>query len=58
MTDVIDIEAVLANQKFLEGRTRFSDTTGVFARMAEYRDGRRLRRRLLWRQPMGAASEW
>ena len=39
MTDAIDIETVLANQKFLEGRTRFSDTTGVFARVAEYRDG-------------------
>ena len=39
MTKAIDIEAVLSEQKFLEGRTRFSDTTGVFARMAEYRDG-------------------
>ena len=39
MTVAIDIESVLAKQKFLEGRTRFSDTKGVFARMAEYRDG-------------------
>lgn len=39
MTEAIDIEAVLATQKFLEGRTRFSDTKGVFARVAEYRDG-------------------
>lgn len=39
MTDAIDIEAVLATQTFLEGRTRFSDTKGTFARLAEYRDG-------------------
>ena len=39
MTEAIDIEAVLATQTLLEGRTRFSDTKGIFARMAEYRDG-------------------
>ncbi len=39
MTEAIDINAVLATQNFLEGRTRFSDTKGTFARMAEYRDG-------------------
>ena len=39
MTDAIDIEAAIAAQTFLEGRTRFSDTTGTFARLAEYRDG-------------------
>jgi mannose-6-phosphate isomerase-like protein (cupin superfamily) len=39
MTDAIDIEAALATQKFLDGRTRFSDTKGTFARLAEYRDG-------------------
>ena len=37
MTKVINLEAVLAPLKFLEGRNRFSDTTGVFARLGEYR---------------------
>lgn len=39
MTDAIDIEAEIATQTFLEGRTRFTDTKGTFARLAEYRDG-------------------
>ncbi len=39
MTEAIDINATLATLKFLEGRTRFSDTKGTFARVAEYRDG-------------------
>jgi mannose-6-phosphate isomerase-like protein (cupin superfamily) len=39
MTEAIDIEAALATQTFLKGRTRFSDTKGTFARLAEYRDG-------------------
>ncbi len=39
MTEAVDIEAEIAAQTFLEGRTRFSDTKGTFARMAEYRDG-------------------
>ncbi len=39
MTEAIDINATLATLKFLEGRTRFSDTEGTFARVAEYRDG-------------------
>ncbi len=38
MTKAIDIEAALAKLTFLENRTRFSDTTGTFARLAEYRD--------------------
>ena len=38
MTKAIDIEAALAKLKFLENRTRFSDTTGTFGRLAEYRD--------------------
>lgn len=38
MAKAIDIETALAPLKFLEGRNRFSDTTGVFARLAEYRD--------------------
>lgn len=39
MAQIIDIERTLATTKFLEGRTRFSDTVGTFARAAEYRDG-------------------
>lgn len=39
MTAIIDIEATLGTVTFLEGRTRFSRTTGTFARAAEYRDG-------------------
>ena len=39
MTEAIDINATLATLNFLEGRTRFSDTKGTFARVAEYRDG-------------------
>jgi len=39
MTNAIDIEAAVAKQTFFEGRTRFSDITGTFARLAEYRDG-------------------
>ena len=39
MTEAIDINATLATLNFLEGRTRFSDTAGTFARVAEYRDG-------------------
>ena len=39
MTEAIDINATLATLNFLEGRTRFSDTTGTFARVTEYRDG-------------------
>ncbi len=39
MTRAIDIEAELGKLKFLENRTRFSDTAGTFARVAEYRDG-------------------
>jgi mannose-6-phosphate isomerase-like protein (cupin superfamily) len=39
MTQAIDINATLATLNFLEGRTRFSDTKGTFARVAEYRDG-------------------
>ena len=39
MSKAIDIEAEIASRKFFEGRTRLSDTTGTFARMAEYRDG-------------------
>ena len=39
MTEAIDINATLATLNFLEGRTRFSDTEGTFARVAEYRDG-------------------
>ncbi|NKB58607.1 MAG: cupin domain-containing protein [Alphaproteobacteria bacterium] len=38
MAKPIDIEAELKPLKFLEGRNRFSDTTGVFARLYEYRD--------------------
>ena len=38
MTKAIDIEAALAGLTFLENRTRFSDTAGTFARLAEYRD--------------------
>ncbi len=38
MAKAIDIEAELAPLKFLEGRDRFSDTTGVFARLTKYRD--------------------
>ncbi len=38
MAKAIDIEAEIAPMKFLEGRNRFSDTTGVFARLTEYRD--------------------
>lgn len=39
MTEAIDINATLATLNFLDGRTRFSDTKGTFARVAEYRDG-------------------
>jgi len=39
MTDIIDIDATLGTVKFLEGRTRLTDTNGTFARAAEYRDG-------------------
>ncbi len=38
MAKTIDIEAEISQMKFLEGRDRFSDTTGVFARLSEYRD--------------------
>ncbi len=39
MTVGIDLESALANVKFLDGRTRHSDTTDTFARLTEYRDG-------------------
>ncbi len=38
MAKAIDIDAEIAPMKFLEGRNRLSDTTGVFARLTEYRD--------------------
>ena len=37
MVKTIDIEGEVSQMKFLEGRNRFSDTTGVFARLGEYR---------------------
>ena len=37
MTKTVDIEGEVAQMKFLEGRSRLSDTTGVFARLGEYR---------------------
>lgn len=37
MTKPIDIAAEVDRMKFLEGRNRFSDTKGVFARLSEYR---------------------
>lgn len=37
MAKPIDIAAEVAQMKFLEGRNRFSDTKGVFARLTEYR---------------------
>ncbi|MFP6772501.1 MAG: cupin domain-containing protein [Alphaproteobacteria bacterium] len=40
MTTAIDLESALAEKTtFLEGRTRHTDTTGYFARLADYRDG-------------------
>ena len=40
MTTAIDLESALAeNTTFLEGRTRLTDTTGYFTRLADYRDG-------------------
>ena len=40
MTMAINLESALAeNTTFLEGRTRHTDTTGYFARLADYRDG-------------------
>ena len=40
MTTAIDLETALAERTtFLEGRTRHTDTTGYFARLADYRDG-------------------
>ena len=40
MTTAIDLETALAeNTTFLEGRTRLTDTTGYFTRLADYRDG-------------------
>ncbi len=38
MAKAIDIDAEVSAMKFLNGRDRFSDTTGVFARLTEYRD--------------------
>jgi mannose-6-phosphate isomerase-like protein (cupin superfamily) len=38
MAKTIDIEGEVSQMKFLEGRNRFTDTTGVFARLSEYRD--------------------
>ena len=35
MTKTVDIEGEVAQMKFLEGRSRLSDTTGVFARLGE-----------------------
>ena len=37
MAKSIDIKDEILQMKFLEGRNRFSDTTGVFARLGEYR---------------------
>lgn len=37
MTKTVDIEAEVSQMKFLDGRDRFSDTAGVFARLGEYR---------------------
>ncbi|NQV59787.1 MAG: cupin domain-containing protein [Alphaproteobacteria bacterium] len=40
MATAIDLETALAERTtFLEGRTRHTDTTGYFARLADYRDG-------------------
>jgi mannose-6-phosphate isomerase-like protein (cupin superfamily) len=39
MSNVIDLEEALAKTTFLEGRTIDTDTTGYFARIADYRDG-------------------
>ncbi|MBT3372402.1 MAG: cupin domain-containing protein [Rhodospirillaceae bacterium] len=40
MTMAINLDAALAEKTtFLEGRTRHTDTTGYFARLADYRDG-------------------
>jgi mannose-6-phosphate isomerase-like protein (cupin superfamily) len=40
MAEAINLEATLASKtRFLEGRTRHSDTKGYFARIADYRDG-------------------
>ena len=40
MVKAIDLESALAEKTtFLEGRTRHTDTTGYFARLADYRDG-------------------
>ena len=38
MAKPIDIETEVSQMKFLEGRNRFSDTAGVFARLTKYRD--------------------
>lgn len=37
MAKVIDIDMEVSQMRFLDGRNRFSDTTGVFARLGEYR---------------------
>ena len=37
MAKPIDIASEVSQMKFLDGRNRFSDTTGVFARLGEYR---------------------
>ena len=40
MAQAFDLAAAVAERTtFLEGRTRFTDTTGYFARLADYRDG-------------------
>ena len=37
MAKPIDIAGEVSQMKFLDDRNRFSDTTGVFARLGEYR---------------------
>ena len=40
MAEAIDLEETLATKtRFLEGRTRLTDTKGYFTRVADYRDG-------------------
>lgn len=39
MAQAYNLEEVLGTVTFLEGRTRHTDTTGTFARVADYRDG-------------------
>ena len=60
MTTAIDLESALAEKTtFLEGRTRHTDTTGYFARLADYRDGGIFAATgaLSSREPAGAQTE-